>query len=180
MNSEINFMKKQPKKHTTFLWTGILSLILLIIVSGVIVLQKNNLQSEIESLESKRAQIESVLMENQDRIRSDRVLQQLRQEVMALEAEMFPAVALYKETLQLLQSPGNLIGYDFSTENQFTTEAEFTSLQEVANYLRSLEEKAYITDSQLNSAGLYESMYQATLTVTVDREILIEELGDDA
>ncbi|OZU89728.1 hypothetical protein CIL03_00885 [Virgibacillus indicus] len=179
MNTEINFLEKKPKKYAAPIFLGIVFIILLGTVAGVLVAQKNSIQSSIESEKSKIEQIEKSLMEFQKENASVQQLQQLQKDITKIKAETTPAVALYEEILGLLSTPAQLTGFTFEGEDQFIVDAEFSIIEDVSNYVASLLEQNYITDAQLTSVSLVESSYQATLTIDLNVDALVEELGEN-
>ncbi|MFD1038119.1 PilN domain-containing protein [Virgibacillus byunsanensis] len=179
MNTEINLLEKQPNKYIAPVVFGILFILLMVGIFAFLLIQKNNYESQIENQESKIAQINTLLMEHQEDTSSERNLKQLEQAITSLQAEKLPIVELYKRVIGLLTSPQQLIDYDFTEENELIMNASFDNLNDVADFVTRLLEQPFIDDTELTSIRNVESAYQATLTISLNNKILVEELGEN-
>ncbi|MGJ9457199.1 hypothetical protein [Oceanobacillus sp. CF4.6] len=175
MNIEINFLEKEPNKNIAYILLGIIFIVLLVLAVSVLLFQKNSYDNQLEALESEMIQIESVLLEQQKANGTQRQLEQLEQELIILESEMLPTVEVYHEIIGLLSEPEQLITFDYGTENQLTIDASFPTLHAVADYIAILTEQPYVQDTQLTSSIKMENSYEATLSVIINSEILVEE-----
>lgn len=177
MNTEINLLEKQPKKHIAPLVLGIAGILLLASVITVLLYQKNNYEIQIETQTNKVSQLETQLLEKQDEYAGEKQLQQLQQDISTLEDGLVPNVALYNQMLNFLSSPEQLLSYNFTSENQLIIDAKFSTLKNVSNYVKVLLSEAYVLDTELTSVSKMNTSYQATLTINLDSEILVKELG---
>ncbi|RKQ29891.1 hypothetical protein [Oceanobacillus halophilus] len=178
MNTEINFLEKAPNKYNRYLWFGIIFFLLLFLAVGLLFYQKNLLTTDMETLEDRKTEIELELTEFQKEFSGKRELQELQQEVANLQDNSFPTVALYQEMLGLFEAE-QMTGYDFSGGTELIIDATFPSLDDVADYISSLLENTYVTNTELTSVNHLEDTYEATLTITVNQGRFVEELGTD-
>ncbi|MBP1947782.1 hypothetical protein [Virgibacillus litoralis] len=179
MNTEINFLEKQPKKHIAPLVLGIVCILLIACAITVLLVQKNTYENQIDIKKNKASQLETRLLEQQGEFAEEQNIQELQQEIVALKAEKIPNITLYKEMLNFLSSSEQLLSYDFTNENQLIIDAEFVTLKDVSNYVNKLLKQDYVTDTKLTSVSKMETSYQATLTISLDSEILVKELGEN-
>ncbi|SEQ11164.1 hypothetical protein SAMN05216232_1583 [Virgibacillus subterraneus] len=179
MNTEINFLEKQPKKYIAPLVLGIVCILLLACAIAVFLVQKNTYENQIEVKKNKASQLETQLLEQQDEFAEEQKLQELQQEVVALKAEKIPNVILYKEMLAFLSSSEQLLSYDYTSVNQLIIDAEFVTLKDVSIYVNKLLKQDYVKDTELTSVSKMKTSYQATLTISLDSEILVKELGEN-
>ncbi|WP_096269678.1 hypothetical protein [Paucisalibacillus globulus] len=176
MNTEINFLEKQPNKYLIPLILALLFLILLAAVSLLIYFQQNKYEQAIKIEEEKISQIEILLQKHNQESGSERQLAELKQEVDSIENGIIPNVSLYRNVLGLLDSPGQFISFDYSDSNRFVLNANFENLDSVAQYLSTVLKWNYILDADLSSIYRQEDTYLATLTFYIEPDIMREEL----
>ncbi|MEC5421940.1 hypothetical protein QGM71_00340 [Virgibacillus sp. C22-A2] len=177
MNTEINFLEKQPNKYIAPLLFGIVFALLLASAVGVLMVQKNNAIKSIAMEQETIAEMESLLLDYQSKNAEEQHLKEVQAAMTIIEESSFPTVALYSEVIGLLPTPGQMIDYDLTTTDQFVIEAEFEAIEKVAEYVAALLELGYVSDALLNSVVNMESAYQATLTIYIESEDVVEELG---
>ncbi|WP_087971907.1 hypothetical protein [Oceanobacillus rekensis] len=174
MNTEINFLEKEPNKNSAFIALGTIFVLLLLLAVSALLFQKNNYDNQLSSLANERFQVESVLIEQQNTHGTERQLERLQEELLLLESEMLPAMELYHDIVGLLSRSEQLMTYDMGAENQIIMDAAFPSLNEVAVYMSLLTEQDYIQDIQLTSTVKMEDFYEATLTLTMAGGLVVE------
>lgn len=179
MNTEINFLEKQPNKFTAVLVIGIVFCLLFACVVAILLFQKNYYENQIETQKNTLSQMETLLIEHRNEYSDERELHQLRQDIVNLKAELKPNVALYNEVIAFLPTPDQLISYDSTNENQLIIAAEFGTLRDVASYVAELLKQNYVIGTELTSVSKVETTYQATLTMSIDSEVLVKELDEN-
>ncbi len=179
MNTEINLLENQPKKHIAPLVLGVVGILLLASVITVLLYQKTNYENQIENQTNKVSQLEAQLLEKQGEFAREKQLEQLQQDISTLRDGMIPNVALYKQMLNFLSSPEQLLSYNFTNENQLIIDARFTTLKNVSNYVKVILAQDYFLDIELTSVSKMDTSYQATLTISLDSETLVKELGEN-
>ncbi|MGP4108313.1 hypothetical protein [Virgibacillus sp. L01] len=179
MNTEINLLENQSKKHIAPLLLGVVSILLLASVITVLLYQKYNYENRIENQTNKVSQLETQLLEKQGELAGEKQHEQLQQNVSTLKDGMIPNVALYKQMLNFLSSSEQLLSYNFTSENQLIIDARFTSLKNVSNYVKVILGQDYVLDTELTSVSKMETSYQTTLTISLDSEALVKELGEN-
>ncbi|WP_249870875.1 hypothetical protein [Oceanobacillus saliphilus] len=177
MNTEINFLEKEPNKNSAYIVIGIIFVVLLASVVTVLFLQKNNGDKQLTALENERIQLEVALMEQQAEQGTVRQLERVQEEMETLEAVMIPTTALYHDLVGLLATEEQLLSYEFGTNNEIAVEASFQSLYAMADYIALLTKETYVQDILLTSSVKLEDAYEATITITVDSEMVIEEFA---
>lgn len=178
MNSEINFIERRPNKFTPFIKLGIIFVLLIVCVFTLILMQKNNLENQMETQSDKLDQLESVLKENQATMADKQQLEQLDTVIKSMKSSRIPTVDLYQNVLALLPNAEQLMMYDNGEANQIIVGAKFKALSEVAAYVSALLRQNYITGTELTSVSFTQSVYQATLTVSIDPDISVKELAN--
>ncbi|WP_068674672.1 hypothetical protein [Oceanobacillus sp. Castelsardo] len=178
MNTEINFIEKKTNKYSAFLWWGIAFIILLLVVVGMLLYQKNQYTTEMASLNNQKEQIEASILEIQKEYTGKRELKQLQKDIQVLQSETIPTVPLYHDLLNIINSD-DLLNYDFSGEDTVVIRAEFTSLDDAAKNISSLSNLDYVRETELTNIGKQESTYEATLTLTIDQAALLKEFSTD-
>ncbi|MUK86858.1 hypothetical protein GMD78_00385 [Ornithinibacillus sp. L9] len=177
MNTEINFLEKQPKKYIVPLVFGIIFLFLLAVVLVVLVYQQNQYVKSIEVDQHRVSQMEQSLREKNQQNATVEHFKELQGLISEIEYNHVPNVALYNAVLELLTSPNQLTSFTYSEGNQFTVEASFNQLEDVANYVGMLLDEIYIIDAELSNVYQAEENYQATLTFEVDVDSMREEFN---
>ena len=179
MNTEINFLKREPSKRPVYLLLSCIFVLLMAIVLVVLLNQKTAAEKHIAHLETEISRAEDKLIEMQEEQSSVKGLQELIKMLSAVEAEMTPTVQVYHDILQLLEDPENLLIYDMNMEKELTIELTYGSLQEVADIIKQLADKAYIADVILESSVKAEDIYSASLSIMLDDEKLKKEFIPD-
>jgi pilus assembly protein HofN len=179
MNTEINFLEKQPNKYLIPLLLLLLFMILLAAVAILIYFQQSKYEQAIKIEEEKISQIETLLQKHNQESASVQQLAELKQEVDLIEDGITPNVALYRTVLGLLDSPDQFISFDYSDSNQFVLNASFENLDSVAQYLSTVLKWNYILDADLSSINRQEDVYLATLTFQIEPDTIREELNHE-
>ncbi|MFB4166716.1 hypothetical protein ACE1TG_01965 [Virgibacillus sp. JSM 102003] len=179
MNTEINLLENQSKKHIAPLVLGVVGIILLASVITVLLYQKYYYESQIEDQTNKVSQLETRLLEKRDEFAGEKQLQQLQQDISTLKGEMVPNVALYNQMLNFLSSSEQLLSYNFTSENQLIIDTKFSTLKNVSNFVKVILGQDYVSDTELTSVSKMDTSYQATLTISLDSETLVKELGEN-
>ncbi|WP_106496920.1 hypothetical protein [Lentibacillus sp. Marseille-P4043] len=178
MNTEINFLTKQPKKYVAPLVLVIVFVVLMVCIAAVLLFQKDQYAEKIDNQQTKRDQFATALKKHHEQVADEQQLQEMEQNSSTIQSESTPNVALYSHILGLLPSSNQFIHYE-NKANQLVIEAKFATLDDTAAYVSTLLKQTFIQDTQLTNVQKVESAYQATLTTTFDKELLIEELDSD-
>lgn len=179
MNTEIDFIEKQPDKFAPFIKLAIVFIIMLLFVVALLFFQKSNYQGQIETQSTKLDQLENALMKNQETVMDQQKQAKLTTDIQAITSTRIPSINAYENILGLLPSAKQLVAYENGAANQIIVGAQFKTLPEVATYVSSLLDQDYVTGTELTSVSFVESVYQATLTVSVDPNILVKEFGEN-
>ncbi|SHF78678.1 hypothetical protein [Ornithinibacillus halophilus] len=179
MNTEINFLERQPKKYVIPLVLGITFLLFLAVAIVTLYYQQLLYDRAIENEERRLGQIEELLVEHSQETATTQQLRDIQKSIISIQEDSIPNVALYRNVLGLLTSSDQLSNFTYSGANQFVLEASFADLESVAQYVGTLLEQAYVTDATLSSVTSATDAYQATLTFNIDVDLLREELGNN-
>ncbi|MFC4556679.1 hypothetical protein ACFO3D_00475 [Virgibacillus kekensis] len=177
MNTEINFLEKQPKKTATNLITVALLIIFLVLLTAIFFYQKVTYQTDTDNKQLALAEIESKLINQQDSDREAINIYQLKKNIADMESALPDNLTLYKKVTGLLENPGQLINYD-SSKKKLVVMAKFPELEQIAKYIGTMGDQVYINDIQLTSVVRTGEFYHATLTVTPDTQALGKELAE--
>lgn len=177
MNTEINFLEKQPNKFAPFVKFGIVFIILILCVLALILVQKNNYQGQIEAQTEKLAQLENTLKKNHSTMVGEQQLQQLSTDLQTIKSTRIPKVHIYQNILGLLPNPKQLFMYENAEAKQIIVGANFKTLPDVAAYVSALLKQNYIKETELTSINFVKSVYQATLTISIDSKTLVKGPG---
>ncbi|SET44961.1 hypothetical protein SAMN05216389_111144 [Oceanobacillus limi] len=179
MNTEINLLEQQPKKNYAPFVMGVGFLLLLAAVSVILYIQKGELEKQIVAQENKLIQFENLLRDYNQETATEQELLELQDRVNAIQNKTIPNVALYKDTLNSLETTAQLSSFTFSDEGHFLLEANFGKVDAIAEYVSQLLNKPYVLDAQISNINNMGEQYQATLSVTINGDVLREELGDN-
>lgn len=179
MNTEINFLKREPSKRPVYLLLLCIFALSMAIVLVILLNQKTAAEKHISDLEREISNTENQLIEIQAEHSGVKELGELVEMVSAVEADMIPTVQVYHDILHLLKEPENLQIYEMNLEKELTVELTYGSLQEVADIIKQLDEKAYIEDITLDSSVRIEDFYSASLSIMIDDEKLKKEFIQD-
>lgn len=148
MNTEINFLEKQPKKTATNLIAVILIIVFMTLLNAIFFYQKVTYETDIENKEKALSEIEATLIKQQDSVGEIMGIQQLKKNIAEMESALPDNLALYKKVTGLLADPRQVINYDASAK-KLVVKAKFPELEQIANYIRSVGGQNYINDIQL-------------------------------
>ncbi|ASK62969.1 hypothetical protein CFK37_12860 [Virgibacillus phasianinus] len=179
MNTEINLLEKQSNKYIPFLKMGLVLIILLVCVFALILVQKSNYESEIVEQKSNLAHVEKALKKQQGTINNQREQQRLSTDIQAIKSISMPTIEVYNRILELLPETEQLITYESLETNQVTLQADFKSLTAVSEYVSALLKQKDIMETELTMISHQDSIYKATLTISIDPGVLAEEDGGD-
>ncbi|WP_067727545.1 hypothetical protein [Oceanobacillus damuensis] len=177
MNTEINFLEKEPNKNRAYIVLGIIFFILLTLTVTLLLLQQSSYDKQLITLENERVEVETVLMEQQAEHGTVRQLERVQEEMRKKEAEMIPNTALYREITGLLGTAEQLISYGYETDNGIVVDATFQSLNAIAEYIAALMKESYVEDVLLTSSVKMGQAYEATFELTIDSEMVMEEFA---
>ncbi|AIF45374.1 hypothetical protein [Virgibacillus sp. SK37] len=177
MNTEINFLEKQPWKYQKPAFFVVLFLLLLTIAVSILYIQKNRLGAELTEEKNKIVQLEEELLEINKTTVNQQQLNNIKEEVESIRMEELPVVASYYKSLEGLKNPDQLVSFEYTEENQLVMDAVFSTVEEAANYVEEVQSRKYILRTELTTMTKLDKNYQATVTITMDEGILREELG---
>ncbi|MUV36825.1 hypothetical protein JNUCC1_00629 [Lentibacillus sp. JNUCC-1] len=180
MNTEINFLEKQQKQTRLPVFLLAIFLILIAIVITLLFVQRQSLNSAIQTEKSTLSNLQVEVAEQQEANGSARQLESTRDALTAIEQNAVPTVSLYENALNTLGDPKQLTSITYSGGEDFQVEAAFASLEAVSDYLDKLLQEPYMLDAELTDVSRDGDGYTALLTLSIDSGILREELSPDA
>ncbi|WP_060679190.1 hypothetical protein [Virgibacillus halodenitrificans] len=178
MNTEINFLEKQPWKYRKTVFFVALFLLLLTIAVSMLYIQKSRLEAELTEEKIKIAKVEAQLLEINKATVNQQQLNNIKEEIEIIRTEEIPVVTSYYSSLEGLKNPNQLVSFEHTDENRLVMDAIFSTVEEAANYMEDVQEKKYILRTELTAMTKLDENYQATITIIVDEDALREELGD--
>lgn len=175
MNTEINLLEVKENKYIVPLFFGAIFFVGFLLVISLLLLQQSSLDNKISKGQSDIAEMELTLAEHNKAFATREKLDRIEIEVESIKEQTVPHVALYHHVVSLLPSAEQLVGYTLNDDMSFVVDAEFTTLDEVAGYVSKLLAEPSIIDAELTNVENTGSMYDTSLTVTIDRDILLVE-----
>lgn len=178
MNTEINFLEAHSSKNTRILKLSFIFIFLLLAIAGLLFFQHTKSHDQLELQSAKLTQLENVLARHQDSTLETRKVKEIAEHVTYIQGSSNHAVDTYKNIIGLLSDSKKLVSYEVLESNLIIVEAQFNSLEEIAEYISVLLKQPFINDTKLTSVTLDESVYQAALTVSLQSETGVKETSD--
>ncbi|MFC3040110.1 PilN domain-containing protein [Virgibacillus xinjiangensis] len=168
MVTEINFLEEKSNRNSRLLLYGLIFLVLVILAGVLIFIQRNGLESRVEQNEQKIAETEARIISFQDEHADARQLQQVLEDLAAVQAERVPVLEVYDEALNLMEDEARLSYFSYGEEGGHIIEAEFQQMEGAAAYLEQLQNSPYVTNVQLDSLSREDEGFYGIFSFKVD------------
>lgn len=179
MNTEINLLEKKENKYIVPLFFGAIFIVGFLLVLGLLFLQQSSLEKKIARGQNDITEMEITLAEHNKAFASREKIEQIEIEVNTIKDHATPHVALYHHMVSLLTKEDQLIGYTLDNETSLIIDVELSMLDEVADYVSKSLDEAFIINAELTDVTNTGSTYDASLTLNIDKAILVEEFDNN-
>ncbi|GAA0447644.1 hypothetical protein GCM10008983_27120 [Lentibacillus halophilus] len=180
MNTEINFLEKETKRMSIPLFLLLVFLLLLIAVAAVLLIQRGGLASAIDQEKATMTALEDQMAKLEEDTGHMQQLKQTKEALASIETRTVPRVALYKQMLGMLGDSGQLESFTYESGELFQLEVAFDSLSSVSDYTDKMLQQPYLLNVKLADVSKAGDGYDASFAVTIDADVLREEMSTDA
>lgn len=175
---EINFLEKKENKYAFPLLCLGVFILLIIIATVTLFVQKNLLMSNVEENQVKVEALEKELLVLQNEVSDRQLLQKVEKDMENLLVEETPSYPLFQEITQLLPNDKHLEAYEMSEHGEVMIESHFKVLEDIASYIEMVDQLTYVEEVTISEIDHTASDYLASLLITINHDQLLEELNE--